>query len=232
MTEQRFPIRDGDRIVHHTWTVDLAAANNAVRNRPPPAARLEAEVAEMAEHLPRWVLTVARGRDPIRCACGGTLVFDRGLRCVACEKTRAPSRLAKDARLAWFGLLPPIGIDSLGRVKRALLKKVPDGHVVGRDPGLGTYLLVPLLANYPPGYPACPPQVTYRGSFFKIRGMPPDRASHEVHLYGGGVMCLFAGGQWDRATTVRQVLQQRAYAHVIKLLNFANGKRRAFAKVS
>lgn len=229
---QQFPVRDGDRIVHRTWVVDLAAAGRAIRNRPPPADRLQREAVDMAAHLPRWVLTVSGPRDPITCGCGGTLVFDRGLRCVACDLPQAPSVLPADAHLAWFGLLPPIGIDSLTHVKKALLRRAPARHVVGRDPTLGTYLLIPLVASYPPGYPDGPPRVTYRSSFFKIRGMPQDRASHEVHLYGSGVMCLFAGGQWDRSMTVRQVLQQRAYAHVIKLLNYANGKRQAFAKVS
>ncbi len=229
---QQFPIRDGDRIVHRTWAVDMQAAAKTIRNAPPPPSRLLEEAVEMAAHLPRWVLTVSGARDPITCGCGGTLVFDRGLRCVACDRTRAPSRLPADAHLAWFGLLPPIGIDSLTRVKKALLKRTPARHVVGRDPTLGTYLLVPLTASYPPGYPDGPPRVTYRASFFKIRGMPEDRASHEVHLYGSGVMCLFAGGQWRKRMTVREVIQQRAYAHVIKLLNYANGKRRSFAKVS
>jgi len=229
---QQFPIREGDKIVHRRWAVDLKIASCAVRASPPPADRLRSEVSEMCTHLPRWVLTVAGPREPLACACGGLLVFDRGLRCVACGRTRAPSDLPGTARLAWFGLMPPVGIDSLKRVKRALAKGAPPRHVVGSDPELGTYLLVPLVAAYPPGYPACPPQVIYQPGFFRIRGTPPDHASHEAHLYGQGVMCLFASGQWTRSMTVRQVLQQRAYAHVIKMLNYTDGKHRSFAKVS
>jgi hypothetical protein len=62
--------------------------------------------------------------------------------------------------------------------------------------------------------------------------MPRDAASHEVHLYGSGCMCLFAPGEWRPEMSCREVLQQRAYAHVIKLLNYGNGKRDAFTLVS
>ena len=51
-------------------------------------------------------------------------------------------------------------------------------------------------------------------------------------MLGDGTMCLFAAGQWRRSMTCREVLQQRAYPHVIKLLNYADGKRDAFAIVS
>jgi hypothetical protein len=45
-------------------------------------------------------------------------------------------------------------------------------------------------------------------------------------------MCLFAAGQWSPEMTCREVLQQRAYAHLVKMLRYANGKADAFAVVS
>ena len=72
----------------------------------------------------------------------------------------------------------------------------------------------------------------YLPEFFQIRGIPSPTPSHEYHMFDKGQMCLFAAGQWRAETTCREVLQQRAYAHVIKLLNYANGKRDAFGIVS
>jgi hypothetical protein len=231
--EQRFPVRQADAIVHQTWIVDLDTAVRVARGTGCSAGRLHLEVTEMGTHLPRWILTPVHGQERIACAaCGGMLVFDRGLRCIACDRRRDPARLGSQSRLGWFGLLPPIGIDSLARVKRALNRTTPTQHIVGSDPQIGRFLLVPLLVSYPPGFPNHPPQVCYLPAFFQIAGMPPDRPSHAVHLYGSGAMCLFAGGEWRAEMTCRQVLEQRAYAHVVKLLNYANGKRTAFAKVS
>jgi hypothetical protein len=195
------------------------------------APRLEREVEEMAEHFPRWLLTLCRVNEPAHCrACGGLLVFDRGLRCVVCD--RPVETAPADARLGWFGLMPPIGLDGLPRVRDAVAAKAPHHHVVGRRDDLGTFLLVPLVLTYPDGFPHQPPDVAYLPGFFSIRGMPRPAPSHEVHLLSSGIMCLFASGQWRSDSTAREVLQQRAYAHVIKMLNYGNGKRNAFAMVS
>jgi hypothetical protein len=51
-------------------------------------------------------------------------------------------------------------------------------------------------------------------------------------MFSDGFMCLFAAGEWRTTMSCRELLQQRAYAHAIKLLNYANGKREAFAIVS
>ena len=230
---QMFPRREGDQIIHHRWQVDLTTAVRLARFSSCTPTRLVKEISEMGTHLPRWVLTISRGRNRLRCShCGGTLVFDRGLRCAMCEATLPPSRVPSETHLSWFGLLPPVGIASLSRIKKALSHKTPPGHLVGRDERIGSYLLVPLVASYPTAFPAQAPKVMYQSGFFSIRGMPKDTTSHAYHLYGSGVMCLFASQEWQRQMTCRQVIQQRAYAHVIKLLNYADGKSRAFAKVS
>jgi len=230
---QTYPRKRDGRIERRTWRVDLDAALALTRSKRFDLVRLEAEVREMAEHFPRWVLTASAGREPAPCpSCGGLLVFDRGLRCVECERATRSRALLKSANLAWFGLLPPIGIDGLRKLKRALVAKAPPKHVVGQRPELGHYLLVPLLARYPRDFPASAVQVAYQPGLFGVRGMPPESASHSTHMLGGGFMCLFASGQWRRVMTAREVLQQRAYAHVIKLLNYGAGNRRSFAKVS
>jgi len=232
--KQRFPVREGDRIVHRQWQVDLAAAHRLGRWSGRTTRRLTREAAEMAEHFPRWILTVNRDRDRRRvtcCACGGMLVFDRGLRCVSCGEAVKPRQLPR-VSLAWFGLLPPIGIDGLRCLGEKLIARPPAQHLVGRREGIGNYLLVPLVAIHPPGFPASPVRVAYLPSFFKARGMPPERSSHTYHMLSDGFMCLFVGGEWRRGMTCREVLQQRAYPHVIKLLNYADGKRDAFAIVS
>ncbi len=228
--EQVFPRREGDRLVHHRWEVDLETAGR-VLHAGDGGTRLRREAAEMAEHFPRWLLTVSLGRDRVLCGCGGMLVFDRGLRCVICDRRASLSTLGA-AQLAWFGLLPPVGLGGLPSLRDRLVARTPRLHVVGEQPSTGTYLLVPLVAVYLGCYPESPPRVAYLPGFFEIRGMPREAPSHEVHLLGGGFMCLFAGGEWRRAMTCREVLQQRAYAHVIKLLNWAAGKRNAFAIVS
>ena len=229
---QVFPRRDGDGVSHHRWAVDLASARKLARARGLTADRLAQEADEMARHLPRWITTVSQQRRLIRCRrCDGLLVFHRGLRCVACDSAHR-GKLARDAHLAWFGLLPPVGIDGLPRVAEGLEGQVPPGHVCGRHESLGRYLLVPLVTTYPPGFPRSEPEVYYQPGFFQLPGMPAERPAHEYHMLDHGRLCLFASGEWRRRTTVRQVLQQRAYAHAIKMLNYANGKTAAFAKVS
>ncbi|MBN2499024.1 MAG: hypothetical protein JXR96_30825 [Deltaproteobacteria bacterium] len=230
---QRFPrkARASDRIEHLSWTLDLDCALGFAGRMD--RARLEREAAEMAEHFPRWILTAGKGRERVRCRrCAGPLVFWRGLRCALCGRDFDRGSKIGRPRLAWFGLLPPIGIGGLARIDEALRASTPEQHVLGERPGIGRYFLVPLVAAYPSDFPRSAVRVHYLPGFFRIRGMPPDSPSHATHLYGQGQMCLFAGGEWQPETTCRQVLQQRAYAHVVKLLNYANGKRRAFAKVS
>ncbi|MBI4864311.1 MAG: hypothetical protein HY815_29240 [Candidatus Riflebacteria bacterium] len=228
---QTFPRRENGQIVHRSWSVDLECALGAGQAAGLSSQRLRREVAEMAQHFPRWILTVHLDREVKLCQrCQGMLVFDRGLSCVVCD--RRYGRPPAGARLTWFGLLPPIGIEGLHRVRDRLVASPPDRHVVGSREGIGRYLLVPLVASYPPDYPEKEPHVHYLPGFFRIPGMPQEAPSHLCHLLTGGRMCLFAPGQWSSSMTCREVLQQRAYAHVIKLLNHADGKHDAFAVVT
>ena len=230
---QVFPRKEGGQVVHHSWAVDLARAGKLARGRGFGQKRLRQEVEEMGQHLPRWITTVSRGRELVRCGgCDGLLVFHHGLCCVACGRSVAPKRLPGEASLAWFGLMPPVGVDGLPRVDAGLAGGAPAGHVSGRHASLGRYLLVPLVLMYPARFPVVEPEVFYQPGFFQIPGMPSERPSHEVHLLDRGRLCLFASGEWRSEMTAREVLQQRAYAHLIKMLNFADGKRAAFAKVS
>ena len=231
--QQVFPRKAGDRVEHHRWGVDLTSALRLARGRGFTKKRLRQEVEEMCQHLPRWITTVGFGRDLIRCRhCHGLLVFDRGLCCVACGASVAPKELPAGAQLAWVGLMPPVGVDGLARVSEGLSSGVPEGHVAGRHAGLGRYLLVPLVVIYPPKFPVVEPEAYYLPGFFQIPGMPAERPAHEYHMLDRGRLCLFASGQWRREMTARQVVQQRAYPHLIKMLNYADGKRAAFAKVS
>ncbi|MBI2570257.1 MAG: hypothetical protein HYV63_24910 [Candidatus Schekmanbacteria bacterium] len=230
---QLFPVRRGGALVHQTWAVDEPAALRFHPMGPDGGARLRRELEEMQRHLPRWVLTVSEDLRRIPCpSCDSTLVFSHGLRCVACEKEPGRRVPTGRATLAWFGLLPPIGVDTLSELRDSLLVSPPQLHPVGRAEGIGSYLLVPLVASYPPGFPSRPVAVSYLPTFFTIRGMPPAKPSHVCHLLSDGQMCLFAANDWREEMTCRQVIEQRAYAHVIKLLNFANGKKNAFAIVS
>lgn len=233
LPQQQFPRRVGTVIEHRRWSVDLASALRVSALGDPSGSRLLREVGEMGEHFPRWVLTVAQGSQRLPCPhCQGVLVFDRGLRCAECERELPPRALKRGLQLAWFGLLPPIGIDGLAKIKAALLKHTPPRHVVGQQPGIGHFLLVPLTAVYPEGFPQRQVKVAYAPGFFSIPGIPSGGMRHDVHMLDLGFMCLFAGGQWQPSMSCREVLQQRAYAHVVKLLNFGNGKKTAFAKVS
>jgi hypothetical protein len=230
---QMFPRQENGHIVHKTWDLDLATALAIGGKGRLTADRLESEAGEMAEHFPRWLLTLSRGRDLMTCKhCQGMLVFADGLRCVVCDQLVPRKQASAESNLAWFGLLPPIGVDGLSKIKDRLLNKPPRGHVVGQREDVGSFLLAPLVAVYTNDYPASAPSVFYRPGFFSIPGMPPDTTSHDYHLFGNGQMCLFAAGQWRTEMTIREVLQQRAYAHVIKLLNYANGKKNAFKIVS
>ena len=134
--------------------------------------------------------------------------------------------------MAWFGLMPPIGIDSLGKVRARLLAGAPARHVVGHSPATGNYLLVPLLATYPEDFPQTFPRVGYFKELFLLKGMPARGPSHTCHMLHDDIMCLFAPGQWRAEMTCREVLQQRAYPHVVKLLNYADGKTNSFAIVT
>jgi hypothetical protein len=230
---QRFPRRNNGTVEHVTWTVDIPAACSVGTDMK--TQRLTREVADMAQHMPRWILTLATptNNDFTACPrCKGMLVFDRGIRCVQCGKP-APKRQVNNARLAWFGLLPPIGVDGLERLKAGLQRKgAPEKHVFGQRADIGSFLLVPLLAIYPANFPVNSVRVSYMPGFWRLPNMPRNAAAHEYHMLGDSLMCLFAGGEWKQNTTCREVLQQRAYPHVIKMLNYANGKRNAFAIVS
>jgi len=233
--QQFFPRRVNGQIERYAWTVDLERAQRFCRDKRFTRARLDQELSDMEEHFPRWVLSLARGEERILCkACAGVLVFDDGLRCAVCgqAKRAGPWEKKSNLSLAWFGLLPPIGVDGLKKMKRALSRKAPPQHLFGHRPDLGHYLLVPLVARYPADFPQSPVEVNYLPGFFEIAGTPALGASHAYHMFGGGMMCLFAGGQWQRETSCREVLQQRAFPHVIKLLNYSNGKKSAFAVVS
>jgi hypothetical protein len=224
--EQQLPTKVADQVVHRRWNVDVTHAARTFGMDP---ERLFREAQEMSTHFSRWVLTVAVARNLQRCThCGGMLVFDAGLRCAQCNK--AVGRVAPGARPAWFGLVPPIGIDGLPVIQKKLGGKAPALHSLGERAGLGKYLLVPLVASYPPSFPQSPVDVFYLPDFSSL--CPADQVSHTFHMLGAGRMCLFASGEWYPQMTAREVLQQRAYPHVIKFLNYANGKGSAFAKVS
>ena len=231
--QQVFPRQEAGRIVHKTWDLALDAAHDFAGAKGLTLTRLEREASEMAEHFPRWLLSLSCGRELRTCKqCQGILVFANGLRCVVCDREVRRKEVPEQASLAWFGLLPPIGVDGLDKLKAKLLAKPPKQHIVRVGEDIGTYILVPLVAAYHQEYPNYYPSVFYLPGMFSIPGMPPDTASHDYHLFGNGQMCLFAAGQWQKEMTLREVLQQRAYAHVIKLLNYANGKRNAFRIVS
>ena len=230
---QTLPKRTAAGVEHLQWLLDLDAAATFAWWRNARPDRLEREAVEMACHFPRWLLTAARGQQLLPCpACGGMLVFDRGVRCAQCARELARSKIPGGTKLAWFGLMPPMGIDSLRRLRDHLVQEAPARHVVGHTPAIGSYLLVPLLAVYPDTFPADSPRVSYFPEFFSIPGMPGRGPAHAHHMLSDDVMCLFAAGQWSPETTCREVLQQRAYAHVVKLLNYADGNTRSFAKVS
>lgn len=226
MTQQQFPTRVGGEVVHRRWDVDIPAA---AASAGVPVDRLGREVTDMAAHFPRWLLILAREGQPVLCRCDGMFVFERGVRCVLCGD---PPKDARGARAGWFGVLPPIGLDGLARVKAAVTKKPPKRHVVGARAGIGTFMLVPLVVQYPGAYPRDPLDVYYLPEFRDIPGVPVDEYSHTFHMIGRGRMCLFAATEWREDTTPREVLQQRAYPHVIKFLNYANGKKDAFAIVT
>ena len=230
---QTLPKRNGDKVEHVQWLLDLDCAQALAPWARINPARLEREAVEMARHFPRWLLTVCRGQQQLVCpACDGMLVFDRGLRCSRCTRELARSRIPRDVLLGWFGLMPPIGIDSLTRVRGKLKERPPARHVVGHSDATGDYLLVPLLAVYPVNFPEGYPRVSYFPEIFSVKGMPARGVSHTCHMLPDDVMCLFAAGQWRREMTCREELQQRAYPHVVKLINYANGTTDAFAIVS
>jgi hypothetical protein len=227
MSEQMFPVKQGDAVVHKRWVVDLAHAGRL----GVPLDAIARDAAEMATHFPRWLLTLVKDGQPVSCrSCDSFLVFDRGVRCVACD--RVPRDLPRGTRPGWFGVLPPIGIDGLAKIRNELVAKPPRRHVVGRTEALGHYMLVPLVAAYAADHPKHPFDVYYLPEFRQIPGIPRDEYSHAFHMIGTGRMCLFAPGDWHEHMTCREVLQQRAYPHVIKFLNYANGKKDAFAIVT
>lgn len=226
MIEHQFPAKQGARVVARRWPVDLAAAARAAGLT---VERMTREATEMARHFPRWLLVLVRDGQPVTCKCDGLYVFDRGVRCVLCER---PAKDHKTTRAGWFGLLPPIGLDGLVRIKDAIVARPPRRHVVGVREELGTFLLVPLVVQYPAAYPRSPLEVYYLPEFRDLPGIPRDEYSHAFHMIGRGRMCLFTPSEWREELSCREVLQQRAYPHAIKFLNYANGKTDAFAIVT
>jgi hypothetical protein len=217
MIEHQFPTASGPK----RWPVDVAAAARAAGIG---VQRMLRDATDMAQHFPRWLLILVRDGQPVQCKCDGLYVFDHGARCVLCAKPAKDPR----ARAGWFGVLPPIGLDGLARIKDAIVARPPRRHVVGTRDVLGTFMLVPLVVQY--GAQAL--DVYYLPEFRDIPGIPKDEYSHAFHMIGQGRMCLFAPGEWRDEMTCREVLQQRAYPHVIKFLNYANGKKDAFAIVT
>lgn len=233
MVAQMFPRRTKGGVLERVeWELDLETAASFLGAPKAGVERLRLEAEEMQRHFPRWVLTLGEPGAFQRCDCGGPLVFHRGISCAVCAKEHPRRNLPRGLRLAWFGTLPPIGIGSLAKVGPSLQRKPPPGHVVGDQPGIGPYLLVPLVVTYPAGFPSLPVEVSYLPGLFEVAGMPVRAPSHTCHLLSNGVMCLFASGQWRPELTVREVVQQRAYAHAVKLLTYADGRHDSFAIVT
>jgi hypothetical protein len=224
--DQQFPTKQGAQVVHKRWALDVGAA---ARVAGITVERMTREATDMAAHFPRWLLVLVRDGQPVLCKCDGLYVFDRGVRCVLCDKSPKDLKLS---RAGWFGVLPPIGLDGLARIKDQIVAKPPRRHVVGTRDALGTFMLVPLVVQYPGAYPRYPLDVYYLPEFRDIPGVPSDEYSHAFHMIGRGRMCLFAPNEWTGDMACREVLQQRAYPHVIKFLNYANGKKDAFAIVT
>lgn len=196
-----------------SWVVDGAAAGQVMRwVRREPAAWL-ADLEGMARHFPYWVLVGGRGSQPVRCACGGPLVPQKGgLRCVLCGKA------GQADGLMWAGQLPVLARpdDSFMARRKALTTA---GFAETEVGGL-VYLLVPLVVVYPGEWPSLEPGVYYAPEWLTAIGLPQANGSY--HLVSGGRACLFGYNQW-RPMSVAAVLQQRVVNHVVSLFKIAAG---------
>ncbi len=202
------------------WPVDLAAAGRAqVWAREAPA-RLAAECAEMAEHFPHWILTLATpALDSLASCprCRELLVpWDGAWRCLAC---RSPASV-KPGGLAWAGHLPVLWP---AHPRLAALPAPPPGHAlvrIGRGAAAQQYLLVPLTVTYTQHWPRNEPLVRYTPGLLPFLGLTP---SGTIHVVEGQRLCLYAYGQWN-GVSVRAVLQQRVANHLLSLVKVAMGR--------
>jgi len=198
--------------------VDLVAAERAQRWACQQHERLASEVAEMAQHFPRWLLVLAPrdGEQPVACKiCKGLIVpWDGAWRCVAC---RRPATLQGKQALAWAGHLPTLWPEDPRLAPRT---SPPSGHAFATAGGR-RYLLAPLTVTYPDNWPRCDPHVRYAAGLLGFLGLTPGG---RIHMYDARRPCLYFPGQW-RGVSVRAVLQQRVVNHLASLVKLAMGHR-------
>lgn len=199
------------------WEVDLVAAERTQRWARQQPERLASEVAEMAEHFPRWVLVHSPrdGEGPVTCkACKGLIVpWEGAWRCITCRRAVTPQR---GHALAWVGHLPAPWPDHPRLARRT---SPPAGHAFAAAGGR-RYLLAPLIVTYPESWPHSDPAVRYSAGLLEFLGL---KASGRIHMYDPRRPCLYYTGQW-RGVSVRAVLQQRVVNHLASLVKLAMGR--------
>ncbi len=205
-----------------SWRVDrqsLASVAPWVAEAP---ERLDAELAELEQHFPTWLVTVGKlSRDAgwpyawdVPCAqCGELLVPDQGIRCCACRRPEPRD----DLLVGFAGRLPTLatGRPVLRRVRERAEELRSQGQGAKAD-ALGAYFLEVGGQSYfaPPVWVFCPssfphgePFVMVRPQYFRTLGIPAD------HVYPSTRWRLCNYAHWHEVS-VRTVLQQRVVPRI------------------
>lgn len=192
----------------------------ARKNVFPPVELLRQEQAEMAEHFPRWSLTVLDDimGSPLHCPRCRVMVrlSERGIVCPECG---CEIQIPQSAALAWVGHMP-VPVNDLTQA-RARIARHPHPSYPLVQVGDAEFLLVPLVAAYSRNWPHEPPTVRYDHHLATMLELPSWYGS-TYHILNNDMLCIYYPGHWT-AQTMRNVLQQRVVNHLASLLKCANG---------
>lgn len=220
-----------------SYPLDLAAMGACAGWSRRDPGLLAEEVAHLLEAFPTFLAVLGKplpeeqswveAAEPCTCeACGDLIVFDRGCRCVRCER---PFPVASNARIGLVGRIPALitGRPFEAGLDRRLVALRRQGHplldaITGSllEAGGRKYLAPRFGLWFSKQFPHSDPPVMVWPEYFPTLDIPPD------HVYYAGSyfrLCLFAS--WREQPAVR-VLQNRVAPRLLIDLMVADLKAR------
>ena len=221
-----------------SWEVDIDVMTHAIRWVQEHPDLAQQEVEEMELHFPMFIATIASGNKAISCSrCGEILVWNDGIRCVACNKPFVP-RMA--SQLCCIGQIPSIigEVNTNGQFIRGKcrpffrriyprIRKLPANErryffSVGPGGEAGEniifYFSPVVYGIYPDNWNRDMPTILLEDEYFRLLGIPTEHVFPD-HYAQGYKLCNYAS--WPRVT-LRVTLQQRIVPRIIMDLMLAD----------
>lgn len=212
-----------------SWDLDLEAMAAAVGWARRNPELLRDEVSQIIDHFPSFIAVAGQRLSEDRCwveaaetlpcpYCGDLVVFQRGSRCVACQRAvTVPS----PAAVGVVGRIPALisGRPFERHFRRRLARLERAGGSAARraalmrqsllEAGSQTYLAPRFSLWFSRSWPHAEPPVMVWPEYFEVLDIPPDHVFYADQYYR---LCLFAS--W-REQTAREVLQNRVVPRLL-----------------